>query len=50
MRRQRGSLDNDFMKQIVEPVVSGSASQVKLAREHRISLILINRWKKEYRV
>jgi transposase-like protein len=49
MKRQRRSFDNDFKKQIVESVVSGSATQAELAREHRISPILINRWKKEYR-
>ena len=49
MKRQRRSFDNDFKRQIVESIVSGSATQAELAREHRISPILINRWKKDYR-
>ena len=49
MVRQRRSFDNDFKKQIVDSVVSGSATQAELAREHRISPVVINRWKAEYR-
>jgi len=49
MRRERRSFSNDFKKQIVESIVSGSATQAELAREHRISPVMINRWKKEYR-
>ena len=48
MIRQRRSFDNDFKRQIVESIVWGSATQAELAREHRISPVLINRWKKEY--
>ena len=48
MVRQRRSFENDFKRQIVESIVSGSATQAELAREHRISPVLINRWKKEY--
>jgi len=48
MVRVRRSFDNEFKKQIVESIVSGSATQAELAREHRISPVLINRWQKEY--
>jgi transposase-like protein len=48
MVRERRSFENDFKRQIVESIVSGSATQAELAREHRISPVLINRWKKEY--
>jgi len=47
--RERRSFDNDFKKQIVESIVSGSATQAELAREHRISPVMINRWKKDYK-
>jgi transposase len=46
--RIRRSYSDDFKKQVVESIVSGSATQAELAREHRISPVLINRWKKEY--
>jgi len=49
MRRERRSFSNDFKKQIVESIVSGSATQAELAREYRISPVLINKWKKDYR-
>lgn len=49
MRRERRSFSNDFKKQIVESIVSGSATQAELAREHRISPVMINRWKKDYK-
>jgi transposase len=49
MKRERRSFDNDFKRQIVESIVSGSATQAELAREHRISPVLINRWKKDYK-
>ena len=48
MVRERRSFSNDFKKQIVESIVSGSATQAELAREHRISPVMINRWKKDY--
>ena len=47
--RVRRSFSNDFKKQIVESIVSGSATQAELAREHRISPVMINRWKKDYK-
>jgi transposase-like protein len=47
--RERRSFSNDFKKQIVESIVSGSATQSELAREHRISPVMINRWKKDYK-
>jgi len=49
MKRERRSFDNDFKRQIVESIVSGTSSQAELAREHRISPVLINRWKKDYK-
>jgi transposase len=47
--RERRSFSNDFKKQIVESIVSGSATQAELAREHKISPVMINRWKKDYK-
>jgi len=49
MKRQRRSFSNDFKKQIVESIVSGSATQAELAREYNISPVLINNWKKDYK-
>ncbi len=49
MKRQRRSFGNDFKKQIVESIVSGSATQAELAREYNVSPVLINKWKKDYR-
>jgi transposase-like protein len=49
MVRERRSFSNDFKKQIVESILSGSATQAELAREHRISPVMISRWKKDYR-
>jgi len=49
MVRERRSFSNDFKKQIVESIVSSSATQAELAREHRISPVMINRWKKDYK-
>jgi len=49
MVRQRRNFDNDFKKQVVESILSGSATQAELAREHRISPVMINRWKKDYK-
>ncbi len=47
MKRERRSFSNDFKKQIVESVVSGSATQAEMAREYRISPVLISKWKKD---
>ena len=49
MRRERRSFSNDFKKQIVESIVSGSATQAELAREYNVSPVVINRWKKDYK-
>jgi len=49
MVRVRRSFGNDFKKQVVESILSGSATQAELAREHRISPVMINRWKKDYK-
>jgi len=50
MVRERRSFSSDFKKQIVESILSGSATQAELAREHRISPVMINRWQKDYKV
>jgi len=47
--RERRNFSSDFKKQIVESILSGSATQAELAREHRISPVMINRWKKDYK-
>jgi len=49
MVRERRSFSNDFKKQVVESILSGSTTQAELAREHKISPILISRWKKDYK-
>ena len=49
MMRVRRSFSNDFKKQVVESIVSGSATQAEIAREYRISPVLINKWKKDYK-
>ena len=47
--RARRTFDEKFKRQIVESVLSGSISQVKLTRKYEISPLLISRWKKEYK-
>lgn len=47
--RERRSFSGDFKKQVVESIVSGSATQAELAREYKISPVMINRWKKDYK-
>ena len=47
--RERRNISRDFKKQIVESIVSGAATQAELARECRISPVMINRWKKDYK-
>ena len=47
--RARRSFSNDFKKQVVESIVSGSATQAEMAREYKVSPVLINRWKKDYK-
>ena len=49
MARQRRSFENDFKKQVVESILSGSATQAEMAREYKVSPVLINRWKKDYK-
>jgi len=49
MVRQRKSYSSDFKRQVVESILSGSSSQAELAREHKISPVMINRWKKDYK-
>ncbi len=49
MVRQRRSYSNDFKKQVVESILSGSSTQAELAREHRISPVMISRWMKDYK-
>ena len=47
--RARRSFSNDFKKQVVESIVSGSATQAEMAREYKVSPVLINKWKKDYK-
>jgi len=47
--RVRRSFSNDFKKQIVESIVSGTSTQAEMAREYKISPVLISNWKKDYR-
>ena len=47
--RIRRSFSDDFKKQVVESIVSGSATQAEIAREYKISPVIINRWKKDYK-
>lgn len=49
MVRERRSYSNDFKKQVVESILSGSSTQAELAREHRISPVMISRWTKDYK-
>jgi len=47
--RVRRTFTNDFKRQVVESIVSGSATQAELSRQYNISPVIINRWKKDYR-
>ena len=47
--RARRTFDEKFKRQVVESVLSGSVSQVELARKYTISPLLVSRWKKEYK-
>jgi len=47
--RVRRTFDEKFKRQVVESVLSGSFSQVELARKYTISPLLVSRWKKEYK-
>ncbi len=49
MVRERRNFSNDFKKQIVESILSGSFTQAEIAREHNISPVLISRWEKDYK-
>ena len=49
MKRQRRNFENDFKRQIVESIVSGTSTQAEMAREYKISPVLINKWKKDYK-
>jgi transposase len=49
MKRERRKFSSDFKRQVVESIVSGSATQAELSREHRISPVILNRWKKDYK-
>lgn len=46
--RERRNFNNDFKRQVVESIVSGTSTQAEIAREYKISPVMINRWKKEY--
>ena len=43
--KKRRSFSKEFKREIVETVVSGSASAAELSREHHISPILISKFK-----
>ena len=47
--RVRRSFSDDFKKQVVETIVSGTSTQAEMAREYKISPVLINKWKKDYK-
>ena len=47
--RVRRSFSDDSKKQVVESIVSGSTTQAEIAREYKISPVLIIRWKKDYK-
>ena len=47
--RVRRSFSDEFKKQVVESIVSGSATQAEIAREYKISPVIITRWKKDYK-
>ena len=49
MVRVRRNFENDFKKQVVESILSGSATQAELAREHKISPVMKSRWQKDYK-
>ena len=49
MVRVRRSFDNEFKKQVVESILSGSATQAEMAREHKISPVMISRSQKDYK-
>ena len=47
--RIRRIFDENFKRQVVESVLSGSISQAELARKYAISPLLISRWKSQYK-
>jgi len=47
--KKRRSFNKEFKREIVETVVTGLASAAELSREYHISLILISKWKKDYK-
>ena len=47
--RAKRTFDEKFKRQVVESVLSGSVSQVELARKYEVSPLLISRWKREYK-
>ena len=47
--RVRRSFSDDFKMHVVESIVSGSATQAEIAREYKISPVLITRWKKDHK-
>lgn len=47
--RVRRSFSDEFKKQVVESIVSGSATQAEVSRKYSISPVIINQWKKDYR-
>lgn len=47
--RIRRSFPKEFKKEIVEAIVSGSATAAEIAREYSISPVMITKWKKDYK-
>lgn len=47
--RARRTFSEKFKRQVVESILSGSISQVELARKYEVSPLLISRWKREYK-
>ena len=40
---------SDFKKQVVESKLPGSSTQAETSREYKISLVMINQCKKDYK-
>lgn len=47
--RVRRSFSVEFKEEIVEAIVSGSATAAEIAREYSISPVMISKWKKDYK-
>ena len=47
--RIRRSFPKEFKREVVEAIVSGSATAAEIAREYSISPVMITKWKKDYK-